>query len=802
MSACPSRQQLELYLDERLPDAERAHVETHVDDCRACQRALEEAAVGGEDRSLRGLHARHSAETHEPKGDLLMRIAQAGLAGSRSETSNKVVVQVTGPYESPARSLPAVSAVASIADSPTRHAPMPGVVDEDAAMFLHPGTILGQYRILDQLGAGGMGQVYKAVHEAMDRVVALKVIAPHLLRDARARARFQQEVRTAAKLNHANIVMAHDAAEANGLSFLVMEHVEGTTLSTLIAEQGLPPVPLACEIIRQAALGLQHAHDKGMVHRDLKPGNLMVAAQQTAGGGAIVQVPNPRGTLPGWPTAPLVKILDFGVARLRQFGPHGEPLKMKTLTQEGCVVGTPEFMSPEQACDSRSVDIRSDIYSLGCTLYFLLTGRPPFSGATALETMVQHLKQPLPPVGQLRPGLAPGLVAVVHRMLAKSADERYQTPAEVAEALRPWTGDFASSVAPDVLMVQRGLADTAPASLAAAHTASPQMAVAPLNDPSAPHATVPPARVWSRTATVFSLLLLFIVSVVTFWIILSVFDHSSPEHDQNNAEGPPTNAVGMYMERVPGGKFNRQFAAAGKEASFIPELDFSVAEVTRGQFDKFVQATKHITLAETAQGAQPGSFVPTADGGQWTAGVTWKNCGTQGDDLPVTCVTWDDAVAFCNWLSKRENLEPCYARSGKNWDCWFDRNGYRLLTEAEWEYAARAGSPKRLPQDTAWLGELGWFRPKAGDGPHPAAKLASNAGLHDQWGNVWEWCCDWYTEHPKDPTGPATGTQRTVWGGGWNDTPEQVAKQPRKGLPPDYRATDVGFRVVRKVLDR
>src|SRR5262249_33764411 len=161
-------------------------------------------------------------------------------------------------------------------------------------------SMLGQYRILSQLGAGGMGQVYKAVHVAMDRVVALKVIAPHLLKDARARARFQQEVRTAAKLHHPHIVMAHDAAEANGLSFLVMENVEGTTLSTLVSEQGLPPVPVACEIIRQAAQGLQHAHDKGMVHRDIKPGNLMVAAQQTAGSGAIVPTPKPGDSLPGW----------------------------------------------------------------------------------------------------------------------------------------------------------------------------------------------------------------------------------------------------------------------------------------------------------------------------------------------------------------------------------------------------------------------------------------------------------------------------------------------------------------------
>jgi len=805
MSGCPSQQQLEAYVDERLAGPERAWLEGHVSACRTCQQALEEVAAQGAVPSLRNLRA-GKAENLEPRGELLVRIEQAAFAASRSDSRSDVIVAATGPYVSPSPPIPAVSGPHPAPDQPTRLAPPPGG-DDDARAILPPGAILGQYRILEQLGAGGMGHVYKAVHVAMDRIVALKVIAPHLLRDPRARARFQQEVRTAAKLHHPNIVMAHDAAEANGLSFLVMEHVEGTTLSTLVGEHGLPPAPLACEIVRQAAMGLQHAQDKGMVHRDIKPGNLMVAAQQTPGGGAIVQSQRGGPRLPGWPAAPLVKILDFGVARLREFGPDGEQRKMQTLTQEGCVVGTPEFMSPEQACDSRNVDVRSDIYSLGCTLYYLLTGRPPFSGATALETMVQHLKQPLPPVDALRPGLAPGLAAVVHETLAKSADERFQTPAELAEALRPWIGEFASSVAPDVRLAQRGLTPTAPDAIVAPSTKDDRAPAAPsvpaaLGGPGAAVAAPPAPRPKSSASTYLSLALLFVVSAFACWVILSFFDRPQ-RPDPEPPDDSRTNKLGMRVVPIVHGRFHRWFGPPETDTLFNHDLDVAETEVTRGQFARFVQQAKHVTLAEQAQAEQPGSFVPSADGGRWVEGVNWRQNGIEGDDLPVTCVSWEDAVAFCNWLSQFEGKSPCYTRDGTQWRCHFDRDGYRLPTEAEWEYAARAGSDDLLPVDPPDLHDFGWFHPRTEGKPHVVHGLKSNPrGLYDVWGNVWEWCWDWYTEKPTEPNGPKTGKERTVWGGGWNETPEQLAAKPRKGMPPTYRSTDVGFRVVRTVIGR
>jgi eukaryotic-like serine/threonine-protein kinase len=320
------------------------------------------------------------------------------------------------PWDSDSVNVPTREAVPVA--GPTRPAGAPSRIE--------PGQTLGKYRILSRLGAGGMGEVFKAVHQTMDRVVALKIMAPQLMQEARARARFQREVRSAARLAHPNIVIAHDADVATGHCFLVMEYVEGANLAHLVSQNGRPPVPLACEIVRQAALGLQHAHECGMVHRDIKPQNLMLVLDSPAAA--------------GWPAVPRVKILDFGLARLVNSDSDGARPTGHTVTREGTVVGTPEFMSPEQATGSKGLDIRADVYSLGCTLYFLLAGRAPFVSASAYEVITKHLTDPPEPLNVRWPDVPVGLAAVVSRMLAKRPEERYQTPAEVANALLPWTG--------------------------------------------------------------------------------------------------------------------------------------------------------------------------------------------------------------------------------------------------------------------------------------------------------------------------------------------------------------------------
>jgi serine/threonine-protein kinase len=282
--------------------------------------------------------------------------------------------------------------------------------------------VLGQYRILDTLAAGGMGQVYKAEHALMGRTVALKVIAQSGLRNSESdREAFHREVRAAAQLTHPNIVTAFDAEEIDGVSFLVMEYVDGIDLKRLVRSVGPLPVRQACEYIRQAAVGLQYAFERGVLHCDVKPANLLVRAD-----GAICRASTSDSLV-----ASDLKLLDLGLARL--LGSENETTPINEV-----VSGTVDFLAPEVARDPANRDVRSDLYSLGCTFYFLLTGRVPFPGATALEKIVRHqVDTPIPLSGQV-PALPPRVIAIVEKLMARVPDSRFATPGEVAAELADW----------------------------------------------------------------------------------------------------------------------------------------------------------------------------------------------------------------------------------------------------------------------------------------------------------------------------------------------------------------------------
>jgi serine/threonine protein kinase len=279
---------------------------------------------------------------------------------------------------------------------------------------------LGPYRILDRLGSGGMGQVYKAEHILMKRVVALKVIAPHLVGDAGELARFQSEIQLAARLTHQNIVTAYDAAEANGLHFLAVEYVDGIDLARLIERRGPLSVSMACEYIRQVALGLQHAHEHGLVHCDIKPSNLLVRHGRSQA------------------EAPVVKILDFGLARLMGSGPEKRTPAYPEF--DGGLAGTPDYLAPEIAQDCSRADVRSDLYSLGCTFFHLLTGRVPYPGGTWAEKLLRHHADPVPSAAKVRPEVPAEIALLVQQLMAKDPADRCRSPAEVAKVLQNWLG--------------------------------------------------------------------------------------------------------------------------------------------------------------------------------------------------------------------------------------------------------------------------------------------------------------------------------------------------------------------------
>jgi serine/threonine-protein kinase len=284
----------------------------------------------------------------------------------------------------------------------------------------HKGFILGRYRLLSLLGAGEMSAVYLAEHILMERRCAIKVLPANKVQDTSYLGRFHREARAVASMNHPNIVRAYDVDKqtesGTDIHFLVMEFVNGRNIEQIVREQGPLDYIAAVDYIRQAADGLGHAHQMEMVHRDVKPGNLLI---ESTG---------------------VVKLLDLGLARF--FKTTDE--ESLTIKHDEKVLGTADYLAPEQAVDSHHVDARADIYSLGCTLYFALTGHPPFTDGTLVQRLLAHQTKTPPSVRYERPDIDDALLAILDKMMAKKPDDRYQSAAEVSEALARWLIEHAS----------------------------------------------------------------------------------------------------------------------------------------------------------------------------------------------------------------------------------------------------------------------------------------------------------------------------------------------------------------------
>ncbi|HRF01862.1 MAG TPA: serine/threonine-protein kinase [Pirellulaceae bacterium] len=315
----------------------------------------------------------------------------------------RLVERVAG--ELPGRTTPSVDPIGSTDDA--------GLDHDEATSVIDLSRTVRDYRIVEKIGQGGMGAVFRAIHTRLDRVVAFKALPSTRLSDPQAVARFEREMRAVGRLDHPHIVRAMDAGEHDGEHYLAMEFVSGSDLSRVSRRLGPLPVADACEMIRQAALGLQHAHEHGLVHRDIKPGNLMLSD-----GG-------------------IVKILDLGLAMLSE----GEATDQPELTMTGQVMGTVSYMAPEQGSGTGPVDIRADIYALGATLFKLLTGSAPFEGAayaTPLKRLMALANEPAPDLRTRRDGIPEPLAALVAQLLDKSPEGRPAEPREVAERLRPF----------------------------------------------------------------------------------------------------------------------------------------------------------------------------------------------------------------------------------------------------------------------------------------------------------------------------------------------------------------------------
>lgn len=337
---------------------------------------------------------------------------------------------------------------------------------------------LGQYVLLDRLGEGAMGQVFRARQRSLQRIVAVKVIRKECMSNPRLIERFKREMLIAGQLSHPNIVRAYDADQVNGTYFIAMEYIDGVDLSQLVRHNGPLAIAQACAYIRQAAVGLDHAHERGLVHRDIKPANLLITHERSQLDGAMrssgllkrshrgshldtlkrsavfvrpIKADNPWG---------IVKILDMGLARLTD--PDNGYIA-SNITQLGALMGTPEYIAPEQARDCRVSDIRADLYSLGCTFYYLLTGQVPYPNGTLTEKLLQHQYEEAEAVDEVRRtrmlaasgkrnplprsalAVPDEVRAVVRLLMAKRPKDRIQTPGELAAILAGIEADLPKS---------------------------------------------------------------------------------------------------------------------------------------------------------------------------------------------------------------------------------------------------------------------------------------------------------------------------------------------------------------------
>jgi serine/threonine protein kinase len=607
------------------------------------------------------------------------------------------------------------------------------------------GQSLAEFEIVSKVGHGGMGTVYAARQKSLNRRVAVKVLSPHLAADASFIQRFQREATTAAGFSHPGIVQVFSAGECNGIHYIAMEFVEGESLRDRIAREGRIEPREALAIVVHVAQALSYAWERArMVHRDIKPGNILLAVSGQ------------------------VKVVDFGMVKCLDSGEH--------ITSTGLLLGTPHYISPEQARSKGDIDFRADIYGLGCTLYHMLSGRVPYEGGHSLAVMFRQVNDPPPSISDLVPDCPPAVAALLNRMLAKDPDQRHRSYDELI------------------------------AEVTAAHDQ--------LQPP--PVSAAAPSRWRPRVCALAAVVAMAAVAGMFAWA-----PWKKGRADPARIGQPFVASIGMELVYLPPGEFllgstpeDQAWAmdngtlpswvqSEGREprkAAIKAGFWIGKTEVTVGQWKQFVTATGYVTDAEK----QGTSNAPLGPGQKWDAvkGANWRNpnFGFQVEDYhPVSCISWNDAVAFCNWLNQRESRDLGTGRLPAGYQV-------RLPTEAEWEYACRAGTQTRF-----------WW----GDSPHSAeprlnligsedgfefvspvdhfGKSGRNGfGLADMLGNLSEWCLDGI-----DPAGAhaeffggVNPIEKAYRGASFNDKPATARCAFRYFRQANHSHAGYGFRVV------
>ncbi len=540
-----------------------------------------------------------------------------------------------------------------------------------------------------------MGEIWLARDMNLERDVAIKCLNPNLTGVYSFIQRFKNEAQIQSSLTHPNIVGFHAFFQDDGNWFMVQEYARGITLRELISQAGPLPEGRALHIFSQIADALSYAHAKGIIHRDVKPSNIMVDV---------------------W-NHDAVKVMDFGIARL---------MNDIHLTQTGETIGTIHYMSPEQVVATKEIDHRSDIYSTGVVLYEMLSGQLPFRASSSSNYHIQDaiVNQELPDPRELVPDISAGTVSLVYSLTMKDRERRPFSFSGVSHA------------------TDRGQTEAVPA-------------------PETPKKR--PKLLWILAPVV-----ILLAALAVFWLLREGSDARELERVKRE----------YALVWVDGGEF--EMGSDEGEGDEDPVHDVYVSGLNIANFE----VPQY--LWEDVMGNNPSR--------------------NKGAALPVENVTWLEALDFCNKLSRNEGLTPCYQIDGIRSTCDWQADGYRLPTEAEWEFAARGGN---LSQGFVYSGsndvrEVSHAKSSDTGSTRPLGKKKANElGLHDMSGNVWEWCWDSYdaeyyaSSAYENPRGPEPHHNRVLRGGAWNRDQERCKVHDRGKGYLDYSAENIGFRVVR-----
>jgi formylglycine-generating enzyme required for sulfatase activity/tRNA A-37 threonylcarbamoyl transferase component Bud32/DNA-directed RNA polymerase subunit RPC12/RpoP len=596
-------------------------------------------------------------------------------------------------------------------------------IDGEALGFLAPpegpGELgrLGPYRIVKVLGAGGMGLVLQAEDPLLKRAIALKVMRPELAKTKDAHQRFLREARAVAAIEHPHIVHVYQVGEDRGVPFLAMPLLKGESLEARLQREVKSSVSEAIRLGRQMAEGLAAAHKMGLIHRDIKPGNIWLEAHD-----------GPRETR-DW-----VKILDFGLAR----AVAGDDVH---LTKTGAILGTPAYMAPEQA-RAEPVDPRCDLFSLGAVLYRMLTGKLPFKGKDTMSLLMSLATDTPQPVRELNPDVPPSLADLVTQLLAKAVGERPRSARAMADALATIEADSARSL------------DASASKRQIAADGRPEVPPTLLYGPAGPER---PNTEGQRA----------ILEAPTRLIAPSAAPPTAPVLIPQQAKAVDrakviTNSIGMKFAWIPPGTF--QMGSPPGEAKRHDDETQHKVTLTKD----FYLGVHEVTQAQW-RAVMPNNLNPSY---------------FKGDNLPVETVSWEDCQEFCKKLSQ------------------MDGKRYNLPTEAEWEYACRAGAQTAYSfgDDLNQLGDYAWYADNSGLKTHEVGTKKPNSwGLYDMHGNVYEWCQDGYGPYQKedirDHQSSNNEDARVVRGGSWYFNMEGCRAAYRGRRAPGDRSNGIGLRV-------